>query len=157
MSSVIVYYSRTGKTKLVADILSKEINADTVEIKDKTNRSGLIGLIKGARDTIKDNETQITPNNVDITPYDTIYIGSPVWANKVTPAIMKFIEDTDLENKKIVSFITLSHKTGITSLDEFNKQIEDKNGNIYKSFAILTKSNNNIEELTKEAINDLDD
>lgn len=156
MRNIIIYYSRTGKTKLVAETISQEIDAQLIEIKDKTNRSGSIGFVKGALDTITNNDTQIEPNTIDLTPYDNIYIGTPVWASKVAPAITEIIKNLKLENKNVITFATLNKHGAETTLNILNDAIKEKNGKIIKSFAIITK-NTDIEKLTKQAIKDMED
>ena len=99
MKSIIIYYSRTGRTKLIAQTLAKEKNMNIVEIKDKTNRSGAIGFIKGTLDSMINNSTTIEPVTIDLDKYDTVYIGTPVWASKITPAIKQILDNINLENK----------------------------------------------------------
>ncbi|MBE6493980.1 MAG: flavodoxin [Methanosphaera stadtmanae] len=154
MSNLIIYYSRSGKTKLVSKIIQEEIGGTLVEIKDKTNRSGIFGYVKGALDAMLGSNTDIEPDYVDLTEYDTIYVGTPVWASKPAPAIMKLLEKCDFNDKNIITFATMGGSGGDTTVKAMNNIIKKNNGKILKSFSIITGDNSKIENLTKQAIND---
>jgi len=49
--TLIIYYSRTGKSKTISETLQKMMNADMLEIKDKKDRSGMWGFISSAYDS----------------------------------------------------------------------------------------------------------
>ncbi|MEW6556320.1 MAG: flavodoxin [Elusimicrobiota bacterium] len=106
MKKIIICYSRTGKTKLVAETIAKKLNCEIVEIKDKKNRSGIIRWLKAGRDATFQKPTETEPESFNFSLYDLIYIGTPVWAFKPTPAISTFINNCNLTNKKIILFLT---------------------------------------------------
>ena len=106
-----------------------------VEIKDKTNRSGAIGFIKGTLDSMINNSTTIEPVTIDLDKYDTVYIGTPVWASKIT-------------------FVTLNKNGAKEALNSLNSTIKDKGGKIINSFSIITKGRD-IESLTKDIVKNL--
>ena len=87
MKSAVIYYSRTGKTRYVAKEIEKMTDATDMEIKDLTNRSGINAYISCAMDIFDNKITYIKPKHVDITDYDKIYIGTPVWGSNIAPAI----------------------------------------------------------------------
>ena len=154
MKSIIIYYSRTGRTKLIAQTLAKEKNMKIVEIKDKTNRSGAIGFIKGTLDSMINNSTTIEPVTIDLDKYDTVYIGTPVWASKITPAIKQILDNINLENKNVITFVTLNKNGAKEALNSLNSTIKDKGGKIINSFSIITKGRD-IESLTKDIVKNL--
>lgn len=154
MNNLIIYYSRSGKTKLVSKIIQEEKGGTLLEIKDKTNRSGVLGYMKGALDAMLSSNTDIEPDHVDLTEYDTIYVGTPVWASKPAPAIMKILKNCDFTDKNIITFATMGGSGGDTTVKAMNDIIKENNGKILKSFSIITGNNGNIENLTKQAIND---
>lgn len=59
MKIIIVYFSKTGHTSQVAHDLAKELHADVSEIKDKTNRNGILGWLLAGRDAMSEKLTQI--------------------------------------------------------------------------------------------------
>ena len=59
MKTLVVYYSRTGFTKLVAEMIADKLGADCKEIIDKTDRKGVLGYLKAARDAMQKKKTKI--------------------------------------------------------------------------------------------------
>jgi flavodoxin len=78
--TLIIYYSRTGNTKIACQALSKALNADLLEIKDGTDRSGGWGFFTGAVNAMFSMQTDITPDHPDCAPYGRIIVASPIWA-----------------------------------------------------------------------------
>jgi flavodoxin len=50
MKALIVYYSRTGRTKKIAKEIQLGIKAEIEEIKDSKNRKGILGWLSAGRD-----------------------------------------------------------------------------------------------------------
>lgn len=153
MKNLVVYYSRTNNTKIVAQTIKSEIGADLLEIKDKTNRSGPLGYLKGSIDALREKSTSIEYEKVNLKDYDTVYIGTPVWASKPTPAILEFIRENDFGGVKVVTFATMGSGGDETTINYMNHRIISGGGKIKNSFSIAVK-NNDIKELTVQALRD---
>jgi flavodoxin len=106
MKALVVYYSRTGNAKFVAETIAANIGADTEEIVDLKKRGGPIGFITGGKDATQGKETEIAPTKRNPKDYDLIVLGTPVWASSLTPAIRTYINHNDLAGKKVALFFT---------------------------------------------------
>lgn len=106
MKTLIAYYSRTEVTAKVAKDLKKEFNADIEEIKDNKKRSGTIGWIKSCFDAIRGIPAKIKPIEKDPSEYDTVIIGTPVWASTMTTPILAYITENKSKFKNIAFFCT---------------------------------------------------
>ncbi len=79
MKSLVVYYSRTGKTKTAGEAIAKELGADREEIIDMKKRTGLkpirwlIAGMDARRKKLTNIRTQKKPES-----YDMIIIGTPI-------------------------------------------------------------------------------
>lgn len=104
MKYLVVYYSRTGNNKTLGEAIAKALSADVDEIIDKKKRSGKFGWLRAGRDSQTKSLTdiQFEKNPED---YDIIIIGSPIWANGITPAIRTYLTKNNLKGKKIAFFI----------------------------------------------------
>ena len=151
---LVVYYSRTKNTKAVAEAISKKRDVKLVEIKDKQKRSGAFGFIKGVVDSLREKQTDIEYEPVNLKDYDNIFIGSPVWASKPTPAIVQFIEENEFSGTNCISFVTMMGSGGQTAVNVINNMIISQGGNVKDSF-ILAVKNKDIEELTNNALDDI--
>ena len=96
MKSLVVYYTRTGNAKFIADKIAANIGADAEEIIDMKKRSGPIGFLSGGKDATQGKETKIGEIKLSPKDYDLIIIGTPVWSSSPTPAIRTYINHNDL-------------------------------------------------------------
>ena len=60
---------------------------------------------------------KIQPLNIDLTEYDTVILGAPVWWYAFAPAMKTFLHDTDLSGKTIYPFATNGGWLGHTFQD----------------------------------------
>jgi flavodoxin len=109
---LVVYYSREGHTKLVAEQMAKKFNADLEQLIDKKKRTGLIGVSSAGKDAVAGNLTSLEPLKRNPQDYDIILIGTPSWFGNLTPAVRTFIKENDLSGKKVGLFGT-AHLTGV--------------------------------------------
>ena len=104
--TLILYYSRTGNTKLCCEALQKELGADMIEIKDLKNRSGGWGFFTGAVGSMFDVHTDIDPVKPDLSLYKNIIIASPIWTGTLSTAIRTLIDKNQFGGKKVLLFTT---------------------------------------------------
>lgn len=108
MKNLVVFYSRSGKTKFVAEKIAEILRCDTEEIVDCKNRSGIIGWLLSGRDAVKKSLTEIKPITKEIELYDNIVIGTPVWAGNITPAVRTFVLNFRDKFKNVSFFCTMA-------------------------------------------------
>jgi flavodoxin len=106
MKSLVVYYTRTGKTKFVAEAIASQLGADLEEVVDLKKRQGALGWIASGKDATLKSLTEIAPTNKATNDYDLLIIGTPIWAWTLTPAIRTYIAQNDLSGKKVALFYT---------------------------------------------------
>jgi flavodoxin len=106
MKSLVVFYSRTGNAKFVAETVAAELGSDLEEIIDMKNREGKLGYLSGGSDAARGKETKIAETKRSPADYDLIIVGTPVWAGRITPAIRTYLGKNDLSGKKVAVFFT---------------------------------------------------
>lgn len=106
MKTLVVYYSRTGYTKKVAEGLTKLLDCDSEEIFDMIDRKGIIGYIRAGRDSIKKNSTKIKKIKHDPTEYDLVLVGGPIWGWNIAPALRAYLINNKNKIKKLGYFYT---------------------------------------------------
>lgn len=146
--ALIIFYSRTGKTKKVSETISKTLGCTIQEIKDLKDRTGIRGYIGGMIDVRKNPITSISPKVVDLKDYDMLFIGSPIWGMKFAPAITTFLNSTDFKGKEVILFATTSARIKQAVIDEYSELINTKGGEVIDTFFIKTlwKDSNEIED-----------
>jgi flavodoxin len=105
--ALVVFYSRTGNTKKVAEEIAAVLKCDIEEIIDTKDRSGISGYVGGGRDAMKKNLTEIKKIKNDPAMYETVIIGTPVWGAKMTPAVRTYISQNKTKLKKVAFFSTM--------------------------------------------------
>ena len=110
MKSLIVYYTRTGNSRYVAETIASQLGADIEEVIDLKKRSGILGWLSGGKDAKQGKETEIAPTQKNPADYDLIVIGTPIWAGKPTPAINTYLKKNDLSGKKVTVFFSKGGK-----------------------------------------------
>jgi flavodoxin len=106
MKTLVLYYTRTGNTKFVAETIAAELGADIEVVTDLKKRQGTLGWLSAGRDAMGAKETEIAQTKRTPTDYDLIIIGQPVWAGNPTPAIRTYLNKNDLSGKKVALFLS---------------------------------------------------
>jgi flavodoxin len=106
MKTLVVYYSRTGKTRFVAEKVASELKADIEEVVDLKNRSGRFGFLKAGYDATRGNETKIAKTQKSPSNFELIVVGTPVWNSRPASAISTHLKRTDFAGKKVAIFCT---------------------------------------------------
>jgi menaquinone-dependent protoporphyrinogen IX oxidase len=106
MKVLIVYYSRSGKTRKIAKQIGLKINADLEEIKDNKNRAGIFGFINSGNEAYFKKTIPLNALEKDISQYDTVVIGTPVWASNIATPIRSFLREYQDKLNKVAFFCT---------------------------------------------------
>ncbi len=92
MNTLIVYYSRTGKTRSAAQEMAKILDADLEAIVDKKARSGLIGYVRSGLEGMMRWKASISPPSKDPRKYDLLIIGTPLWAGRMSSPVRAYLQ-----------------------------------------------------------------
>jgi flavodoxin len=107
MSVCIVYHSETGNTKKVAEHIAKTTGATLIPVRDLSGYNKLTMYVLGIPRARAGDKAPIEPPIIDVSPFDLVIIGSPVWAFRPTPAANAAIAAlSNCEGKKGIVFIT---------------------------------------------------
>lgn len=139
MATLIMYYSQGGTTAIIAKTLAKHLNASSVRIHDLKKRDGFKNRIMASINAFRETKTDIIPAKVDLTNYDTIYIGSPTWAGNPTPAIITIIDRCNFTGKDVILFATMDSNRGKSNLERLEEKVKMRGARVIESFTIATK------------------
>ena len=109
---LVAYFSASGVTAKVADMLADAVGADIHEIRPKNpyTKADLNWLNKKSRSSVEMNNKTFRPeiaeSNVQIAEYDVIFLGFPIWWYVAPTIINTFLEKYDFSRKKIILFAT---------------------------------------------------
>ena len=97
---LVVYFSRSGYTRRVAEYIAHAVGADCEAILEGRSRRGLLGYWRSAREGMRGIASDIEPGSANPRDYRLVVLGSPVWAGHVSSPVRAYIarHKTDLSN-----------------------------------------------------------
>lgn len=151
---IVVFFSYSNNTRTIAKMIQKKLDCELLEIKT-------INPYSNDYQTVVDDEhnseasnflPEIEKINIDLSKYDTIILGTPVWWYRPAPAIRTFLTQTNLSNKLIIPFATNAGWLGKTFI-EIKKLCP--NSNVENEMNIVFDSNHRSQLITPK--NEIDE
>jgi flavodoxin len=99
----IVYVSRTGHSRALAQEVAAQLGETACEIIDKVDRRGLIGYLRSGRQAMRKMATPIGDPGVDLAGAGAVILVQPIWASAVVPPLRSWLQahKQDLAGKKL--------------------------------------------------------
>ena len=126
MKYQVVYFTRTGTSKRVAEKLAKKLACDAIEIRDNLNWDGVFGFFKGGyyASFNKDVDIKVTGNLDNV---DELVLVTPMWAGKITPAARAFLKMSPGAKVNLVvtsGGSTLKDRSGFKTVTDISKKLK---------------------------------
>ena len=150
---LVVYFSATGTTKGVAEKLAEGLSADLYEIvpEEPYTDADLNYNNSKSRTSIETDDPSCRPAIAeelpDLSAYDTVLIGYPIWWGDVPRIVSNFVENVDLTDKTLAVFFT----SGGSGLGSSMKHLEEQAGTGTWLEGKRFSSRTTVEELTEWA------
>ena len=110
MKTLIVYYSLQGNTEYAAKRIAANIGADTLRLYSKKayKDKGFAKFLSGGRSAIKEETPDLEDYEINLSEYDRVIFGFPVWASNIAPPLRSFIAEhrEELTEKELAAFAT---------------------------------------------------
>ena len=121
---LVLYYSQAGNTKTVAQELSAKLGAEVEEIVPVNPYEGDFQALFARYQQEREQGIlpELKPIKADLTQYDVIFLGFPVWDGTYALPMAAFLETADLSGKKIVPFCSF----GSGGLDTSIRALKEK-------------------------------
>ncbi|WP_250516600.1 flavodoxin domain-containing protein [Caballeronia sp. INDeC2] len=103
---LVVCYSRTGRTRALAAALAERLHADVEEIIEPGGRSGLIGVLRALADTLFHCDVRIGGALNDVSAYDVVVIGTPVWMGTLSAPVRAWLAGNRRKLRHVAFFST---------------------------------------------------
>jgi len=114
-SVLVIYYSRSGTTRAVAEALTNLLDCDTEEITEKKGREGWRGYLRSLIDGLEKRPSLTARWRLDPTIYDLVVIGTPVWAWSLSAPVHAYL-NAHRRRLRAVGFFCTHEATGSDSV-----------------------------------------
>lgn len=110
--ALVAYFSAGGNTAKVASRLASAVNADLFEIRPEIpyTKGDLNWLNKKSRSSVEMNDRNCRPAIAskieNMSEYDVVFVGFPIWWYREPSIIDTFMEDYDFSGKTVIPFAT---------------------------------------------------
>lgn len=109
MKTLIVYYSRSGYTRAVAEQTAEKLeDCDVYGLKPAKGYAGLRGFLRGGREALKEIPAELADRNgmPDAAAYDLVVCATPVWAGHMSPPVLGYLTEYGNRMKKAAYIVT---------------------------------------------------
>jgi flavodoxin len=102
---LVVYFSRSGHTRVLAEGIARALDADLEEIRDRTDRTGLLGWLRSGVEASLGASAEIDRPRHDPGRYDAVVVGGPVWNASVCTPVRTYLW---LERERLPAFASFA-------------------------------------------------
>jgi flavodoxin len=106
MKAIFIYYSATGNGDAVAQYLKERgYSFLKIETAKPLGKMHFFKMLKYGKRAIDGKREELAPYTMDLAPYDTVFLGSPIWAGRIATPMLTFIKDNpSLKDKVTLAF-----------------------------------------------------
>ncbi len=106
MKTLVVYFSRSGVTKTLAEQIARGCGADIESVKDLTVRNGIFGYMKSLLQAAWHREALIGRSEHSAGDYELIVLGTPIWCWNMSSPIRSYIKRYQGQFRRVALFCT---------------------------------------------------
>ena len=140
--TAVVYFSRSGNTALAARHVAQRLDARLFPLQAPSYELGMGGLAHAVMDA---NERRskpemlpdISPSTIDLKPFDTVWLGSPVWLYSPSPPIWAFVEHNRFDGQHVVLFNTFNSHIGDDYIATFKAKVMERGARSFEHKSVL--------------------
>jgi flavodoxin len=124
---LIIYYSKTGTTARIVEIVLHIIKAEVRRLGEPKGWRGRFNLERFSRG-VSDNKPETF-----IGEFDPIILLTPVWRGKPTAAMVEFLEKIDLKGKRVVIGLVGANETNPNALEKLRLKVMERGCNFVET------------------------
>ena len=107
MKFAVIYYSKSGITKGIAEKIQAKKAADLFLVEPEDAYGSYISSIaRVGKEKLTGKTARLKTKVSDFSSYDVIFIGFPVWYGTLPSFLQEYIRQCDLKGKRIIPFTT---------------------------------------------------
>ena len=128
---LVLYYSLSGNTEIMAKAIASLYQADLIEIEAEEYSNNIIGSIHASFDAwTEERNSTIDPGIIDLSRYRFIFLGSPIWWFRPAVPLWTFVVKNNFQSQNIILFNTFNSRFKDKHIHEFSDLVKSKGGNL---------------------------
>lgn len=117
MKSAVIYYSRGGATKSVAEKIKAAFGSDMIFVEPEKAYGGyLSAVIRNGKEKMTKNAAKVKTPVADLSAYDVVFVGFPVWYGTMPTFMQEYVKRCGIKGKTIIPFATAASNGKDSSL-----------------------------------------
>ena len=148
--SLIVYYSLTENTKAVAEEIQKQVNGELMQIETVEPYpevyDEVLDVVEAQREA--GELPTIVKQDVDLSDYDSIFLGTPIWFGEPALPVEKWISENELAGKRIYPFFTSGSSSINESMERYRELLDQST--LSEGLGITSSDRSQTASLVKE-------
>ena len=141
MKAAVIYYSRSGVTRKIAEKVQKKFDADMFFVEpEKAYGNYMASVVRVMGERASKNDPTLKTKVADFSSYDVVFIGFPVWAATLPQFLQEYISKAGLERKRVIPFATAGGNGKETSLKTLKELLPKSNITDYFYTSLIKKA-----------------
>ena len=103
---IVVYFSRSGNTKKVGELIASKLSCDLKAITPIKSYKGLFGWLKAGYQAASKKIPPLNSIDINFNEFDLVIVGTPVWAGNMSSPIRSFLTNNSKNFKNVAFFNT---------------------------------------------------
>jgi flavodoxin len=128
---LVLYYSLTNHTEIMARAIASRYQADLIEIAAQEYSDDFSGRTLASVDAwTEERNSTIDPAIIDMRRYRSIFLGSPIWWYRPAVPLWTFVVKNNFQSQNIILFNTFNSRFKDKHINEFSDLVKSKGGNL---------------------------
>jgi flavodoxin len=103
---LVVFFSRTGTTRLLAEAIARATQGDLEELRERRSRRGIVGWLRSGYEGTYQRSAETLPLDHDVSAYDLVFVGSPTWSRSLCSPTRGFLLQNAARLRDVALFAT---------------------------------------------------
>jgi len=142
--TLVLYYSLEGNVDFLCKALANEASADLcrLETVKEYPKKGLMKFIHGGRDASFGFKPELKNSLPELSQYQSLVLGTPVWAGKMSAPLNTYINQSDFTGKYVYLLVSSAGGNAEKCISQITQLVEEKGGIVKDTLSFVNPKKN---------------